>query len=110
MPPAPSTMIMNSTRARCVIAHWERLKPFTVRPPVCLVAVLTRLDRPDPRAGHELLHAQGHDLVPVRNACGDERRLFRERGDFDRPQRERAALVDHVDGRPGAAIEDGGER
>ena len=31
-------------------------------------------------------------------------------GDRDRPQRQRAVVVDHVDRRPGAAIEHGGER
>src|SRR5215468_8774261 len=109
MPPAPSTMIMNSTRARWVIAHWERLKLFILRSPVRLV-VLTRRDCADLGAGNEGLHAQGDDLVAVGDAGGDERRIFREARDRDRPQRQRAGIIDHVDGRTGAAVEDGGER
>src|SRR5215470_17452220 len=109
MPPAPSTMIMNSTRARWVIAHWERLKLFMARSPVCLVS-LVRLDGADLGAGNERLYAQGDDLVAVREAGGDERGIFRKARNRDRPQRQHAGVVDHIDGRAGAAVENGGQR
>src|SRR5215472_2574905 len=98
MPPAPSTMIMKSTRARCVIAHWERLKPFTA-PLLLFCRRLACLNRAYVGAGDELLHAQGDDLVSLGHAAGDERGVFGEGRDGDRSQRQRAGVIDHVDGR-----------
>ena len=62
----------------------------------------------DLQAGFELLHAERDDPVAVADAGGDERRVLGEGRDRHRALHQRAALVDHVDQRAGAAIEDRG--
>ena len=60
--------------------------------------------------GRKLLHAETDDAIAVGDAGGDERRVFGEGCDLDRPQFELTRLPDHVDRGTAAAVEDGGQR
>src|SRR5215475_14081295 len=101
-------MIMNSTSARCVIAHSERLKFFMARVPYLGISgtlfcpsqpsqaceegwegMSLRSNRAHLHARLEGLHAERHHLIAVAQAAGDERRVLGERGDRDLAQRQR---------------------
>ena len=96
---------------RCVIAHSERLKRIMARTPVGPLADWSMLiDGADLLTGVELLDAERDDALAVVHARGHERRVGGEGRDRHRAQLERAGLVDHIDRRTRAAIEDRRER
>src|SRR6516165_237591 len=107
-------MIMNSTSARWVIAHSERLKRFMRASREIYVqrepSLSPWVDGAHLRAGCELLHPERDDLVAIGDAGADERRILGEGGDGHRPQLQRARFVDQIDRWPAAAVEDRRQR
>src|SRR5262245_38249770 len=99
---------MNRTSAWWVIAHSDKLNRFMTSLPVR--SLLPDLDGAYPQAGFERLHAERDDPLAIVDAAGDQRGVAGEGRDGDRPQRQRAVTVDDVHGRPGPAVEHGGER
>ena len=71
---------MNSTSARCVIAHSDRLKRFMMSlPAVVDLSGGGAFDGADAQARFELLDAKRDDAVAVVDARGDQRRIAGER-------------------------------
>src|SRR6185295_6473713 len=101
---------MNRTKARCVIAHSERLKLLIALAPFVFLrsfpSTSMRVDCANLLPVGELLHAERDYALAIVQARCDVRHVLREGRYRYGPQFERTGLVDHVYRRAGAAIQD----